>query len=181
MEILDDRTLFERTKKGDKDAFTMLYEKHKKVIWMTAWCALNNRQDAEDIVQEVFLQFWEKCGGITLEGSLRSYLCGSARNQSYNLRIKKRSQRKRNASYAGTNSLTETQKLDNDGWIEDQLLEKLAEIATKEDVSKFKEMYLERRTAPDMVGDDPLQQARLYNLLKKMRNKLAVAFVKKRD
>jgi RNA polymerase sigma-70 factor, ECF subfamily len=46
--------------RGDKDAFATLYDRFHGVLFATAYRMLNNRETSEDVLQEVFLQIWEK-------------------------------------------------------------------------------------------------------------------------
>lgn len=52
--------LLRRVGQGDKEAFAQLYEIFAGVLYTTATRVLNNPQAAEDVLQEVFVQIWEK-------------------------------------------------------------------------------------------------------------------------
>ena len=45
---------------------------------------LDMREDAEEIVQEVFVKFWEKCEHLALDSSIKSYLYRSVHNTCLN-------------------------------------------------------------------------------------------------
>lgn len=57
---LDDETLLYRIRKGQRDAFSELVDRHAKRFYAIAYRILNNKDEAEDIVQEAFLKLWEK-------------------------------------------------------------------------------------------------------------------------
>ncbi|MEM0895453.1 MAG: sigma-70 family RNA polymerase sigma factor [Verrucomicrobiota bacterium] len=45
---------------GDRVAFRHLHDRFKGVIYMTIYKVLNDHQDTEDVMQEVFAQIWQK-------------------------------------------------------------------------------------------------------------------------
>jgi RNA polymerase sigma-70 factor (ECF subfamily) len=52
--------LLRRTGEGDRRSFEQLYERFSGVLFSTAYRVLNNQQAAEDVLQDVFIQIWEK-------------------------------------------------------------------------------------------------------------------------
>jgi len=44
----------------DRRSFEMLYDRFSGVLFSTAYRVLNNREAAEDVLQDVFIQIWEK-------------------------------------------------------------------------------------------------------------------------
>lgn len=67
---------------GDETAFTALYRRHKGVVYRFALLMSGQVSVAEEVTQEVFLALLRK-GRLydPARGSLKSYLCGAARNQ----------------------------------------------------------------------------------------------------
>jgi RNA polymerase sigma-70 factor (ECF subfamily) len=57
--VLDDE-IIDRVKKGDKEAFNMLIRIYQQKIFKLAYCYLQNREDAMEIVQETFLRVYQK-------------------------------------------------------------------------------------------------------------------------
>ena len=62
----EDALLVERARKGDFDAFEALYRRHSSPVFGLALRMLQNRADAEDLLQEIFLQAYDRLG--TFEG-----------------------------------------------------------------------------------------------------------------
>ncbi len=58
MDQLSDEALLEQIKLGSKPAFKILVERYLNKIWRLSFNILNNRQDAEDVTQEVFINVW---------------------------------------------------------------------------------------------------------------------------
>ena len=48
--------LIRRSQVGDKGAFSELFHKYKNLVYKTAYLMLDNADDAEDVLQEVFVQ-----------------------------------------------------------------------------------------------------------------------------
>lgn len=57
---LDDQTLLHRIRERQHDAFSELVCRHVKRFYSIAYRILNNKDEAEDIVQEAFLKLWDK-------------------------------------------------------------------------------------------------------------------------
>jgi RNA polymerase sigma-70 factor (ECF subfamily) len=47
--------IISRSQKGDPDAFAALFEQYKNLVYKTAFLILNNADDADDILQDVFV------------------------------------------------------------------------------------------------------------------------------
>lgn len=52
--------LLKRTGEGDKQSFGELYDRYAGVLYSTAYRILNDQSAAEDVLQDVFVQIWEK-------------------------------------------------------------------------------------------------------------------------
>ena len=52
--------LLERTGRGDRVSFRQLYERYSGVLFSTAYQVLNDAAEAEDVLQDVFVQIWDK-------------------------------------------------------------------------------------------------------------------------
>jgi len=54
----DDEPIVMRVKKGDAEAFGILYERYAEAIFRYFYSPLTNRQDAEDLTEEIFMRSW---------------------------------------------------------------------------------------------------------------------------
>jgi len=52
--------LLRRVAQGDRVSFETLYDRFSGVLFSTAFRVLNNQEAAEDVLQDVFIQIWEK-------------------------------------------------------------------------------------------------------------------------
>jgi RNA polymerase sigma factor (sigma-70 family) len=67
-------SLVSRCKKGDKEAFHRLYDLHARAMLNVSMRVVNNRHDAEDILQEAFLSAFGNIGKFTGKSSFGSWL-----------------------------------------------------------------------------------------------------------
>ncbi|MGH9321780.1 MAG: RNA polymerase sigma factor [Vicinamibacteria bacterium] len=56
----EDEILVERVRRGEIEAFEQLYRRHSSAIFGLALRMLQNRADAEDMLQEIFLQAYDR-------------------------------------------------------------------------------------------------------------------------
>jgi RNA polymerase sigma-70 factor (ECF subfamily) len=52
--------LLKRVSQGDRRSFEELYDRFSGVLFSTAYRVLNNQEAAEDVLQDVFVQIWDK-------------------------------------------------------------------------------------------------------------------------
>ena len=58
----DDAQLLQRIAQQDRQAFSQLYDRYSGVLYSTTLRILNNPEEASDVLQDVFIQIWEKAG-----------------------------------------------------------------------------------------------------------------------
>jgi RNA polymerase sigma-70 factor (ECF subfamily) len=93
MDIQPDRILIDKILEGDQLAFKELVEKYQTMIINTCIGFLHDKQDAEDIAQEVFVEVFYSLGKFRKEANLSTWLYRIAVNKSLNfLRSNKRRQ-----------------------------------------------------------------------------------------
>src|SRR4051794_29106603 len=56
----DDYELLRETSRGSHDSLAALHRRYSGVLLATAFRVLNNMKDAEEVVQESFIQIWER-------------------------------------------------------------------------------------------------------------------------
>lgn len=80
----DDELLFEQVKKGDNKAFEALFHRYYGFLCAYASKILDDSDAAEEIVQDFFVEIWEKRARLTIEISIKSYLFQSVKNRCLN-------------------------------------------------------------------------------------------------
>jgi RNA polymerase sigma-70 factor (ECF subfamily) len=79
-----DQQYFSTIKTGDKKSFELLFKAYYQSLCFYAMKFLGNNNEAEEVVQDVFINIWEKRNMITNPLSVRNYLFGAVRNRSLN-------------------------------------------------------------------------------------------------
>ena len=81
----DDAELVIRLREGDEKAFECLYYRYSEKLYYFAYRYLNNAEDAEGIVQEIFLKVWIQRQNLDEKQSFNSYLFTIAKNTIFNM------------------------------------------------------------------------------------------------
>ena len=71
---MDDDQLMERTANGDEEAFGLLVQTWQRPVHAFLQRMLGNRDDADDLSQEVFLKVYAQAGRYRGQGRFRSWL-----------------------------------------------------------------------------------------------------------
>jgi RNA polymerase sigma-70 factor (ECF subfamily) len=74
-----DEELLQQMSNNNRHAFTILYRRYWEDLFITAAKALRSKEEAADVVQEVFLSLWKRRNEINIQSSLGAYLHTSVR------------------------------------------------------------------------------------------------------
>lgn len=85
MEKNEDKLILHQIAKGNKKAFDVLFNKYYQQLVRFAIGYLHNGPDAEEVVQDVMVKFWEQAPTIKIEISLLAFLYTSVRNKALNI------------------------------------------------------------------------------------------------
>ncbi|QHS61140.1 RNA polymerase sigma factor [Chitinophaga agri] len=80
--------ILQRLRKGEESALRELVDMYRPQMLMEAYYLLRDMAEAEDIVQEIFIRFWNLKEKVELKPSLQAYLIRATRNESI-IKIKK--------------------------------------------------------------------------------------------
>jgi RNA polymerase sigma-70 factor (ECF subfamily) len=69
-----DEVVIRQCQKGDREAFAVLVERHKAMLFGTAYLMTRDRQRAEDAVQEALIAIWKNIGRLRNPGGLKAWL-----------------------------------------------------------------------------------------------------------
>ena len=78
---LSDYELSGLLKSDDKAAFTEIYNRYKWVLFLHALKRIRDREQAKDIIQELFTTLWDKRHDLDLRSHLSGYLYTAVRNR----------------------------------------------------------------------------------------------------
>jgi RNA polymerase sigma-70 factor, ECF subfamily len=74
--------LIQQVGNQDRDAFSQLYDRFSSLVFTLAMRMLRGRSDAEDLLQEVFVQVWRQARGYSAErGSPEAWIINIARSR----------------------------------------------------------------------------------------------------
>ena len=86
----DDRELVRKAQQGDKDAFELLVAKHQGRVFAVAGGILRNREDVEDIAQQVFLKAYFSLKRFDQRSAFSTWLYKITVNECWDLLRKKK-------------------------------------------------------------------------------------------
>ena len=81
---IEDSILLNEIKSQNKAVFEALFKEYYLVLVKYAEGFVFNRQICEDIVQNLFIYFWENVAEINIQSSLKSYFYKSVKNRCLN-------------------------------------------------------------------------------------------------
>ena len=105
--------LIQRVANQDREAFSQLYDRFSTLVFTLAMRMLKARSDAEDLLQEVFVQVWRQARGYSAErGSPEAWIINIARSRAID---KIRSIRRMGRSFVLTDDSARAQLGENIG------------------------------------------------------------------
>ena len=79
-----DKELIKQIKKGDEQAFDILFRKYYAPLARFAKMFTKDEENADEVVQAFFVKLWEQKVKLKITSSVKSYLYTSVRNASLN-------------------------------------------------------------------------------------------------
>lgn len=80
-----DSELVTLLKTGDLSAFNEIYNRFSGLLYIYARKIIKDKEEAEDLVQDIFISFWNASKGLELKTSLSSYLYSAVRYKFFDL------------------------------------------------------------------------------------------------
>ncbi len=90
---LNEYDLITKLREGNATAFKQLFDGYSTLVYNVSYRMLQNRQDAEDVMQEVFLRAYRSLKHFRAESQLSTWLCRIAVNLSLNHQRRKKRER----------------------------------------------------------------------------------------
>ncbi len=84
---------------GDLESFEMIYRAASGLVYNVAYRIVSNRQDAEEVTQEVFLTVYHKLNSFRFQSSFKTWIYRVTANTAINYSKKNSKQRNRNVEY----------------------------------------------------------------------------------
>jgi RNA polymerase sigma-70 factor (family 1) len=76
-----DQELLSLLRESNHTAYSEIYKRYSGILYLHAYNKLRNREEAKDILQELFTNIWNRRGELKIETSLSGYLYMAIRNR----------------------------------------------------------------------------------------------------
>ena len=73
-ELVEEQAIISRAQQGDQQAFYQLYQKYHRKVYAICWRMLADKDSAEDVCQEVFVQLWQKISNFRGDSKYSTWL-----------------------------------------------------------------------------------------------------------
>jgi RNA polymerase sigma-70 factor (ECF subfamily) len=149
--------LIQQVANQDRDAFSQLYDRFSTLVFTLAMRMLRARSDAEDLLQEVFVQIWRQAKTYSAErGSPEAWIVNIARSRAID---KIRSIRRMEKSFVLTDDPARAESSDN---VESSAAESEARMAMNSALANLPET---QRKVLELAYFDGLTQTEIANRL----------------
>lgn len=88
-DLYSDDNLMQKIKEGNMFAFDALYRKYVKKLYKFAYSLVKSHEEAENVIQEVFLNLWISRNKIEKNSSVKSYIFKLTHNSAISIIRKK--------------------------------------------------------------------------------------------
>jgi len=149
--------LIQKVASQDRDAFSQLYDRFSSLVFTLAMRMLKARSDAEDLLQEVFVQIWRQAQSYSVQrGSPEAWIVNIARSRAID---KIRSIRRMEKSFVLTDDPARAESSDN---VESSAAESEARMAMNSALANLPET---QRKVLELAYFDGLTQTEIANRL----------------
>jgi RNA polymerase sigma-70 factor (ECF subfamily) len=150
--------LIQQVAQRDREAFSQLYDSCSSLVFSLAMRMLKVRSDAEDLLQEVFVQIWRQASNYSPErGSPEAWIINIARSRAID---KLRSIRRMEQSFVLTDDPARAESSDN---VENSAADSEAKIAMSSALTNLPEA---QRRVLELAYFDGLTQSEIATRLK---------------
>jgi RNA polymerase sigma-70 factor, ECF subfamily len=82
---LSEKEVLQTIQSGNESAFEMIFKAYYQPLCRYAYSFLEDKEEAEEVVQSAFITVWEKRKSLDIQTSLKSYLYRMVRNSCLNV------------------------------------------------------------------------------------------------
>lgn len=147
------------------ESFREIYNKYFKLVWFCVFRFLGNKEDADEVSDDVFVKFYERAEKTEII-NVKYYLTRSARNLSFNKLRSRKHTEELNENTAGQYVFCEGSGL----------LEKIASAANKEEIDLLCRHVLEGYTLAEIAErlGEPVNtvKSKYRRLIKRLKSEL---------
>lgn len=80
-----DQELIVRLRRGDAAAFTEIFKRYQSLLYVFAYKKIGDREEAKDLIHEMFAGVWEKRDVLHVPGDLAAYLYTVLKNRIFDI------------------------------------------------------------------------------------------------
>lgn len=136
--LSDELFIFEKMAEGDQKAFRFFFDKYYEDLCHFINTYIHNPSIAEEIVQDIFIYFWENKETLTISYSVKSYLYQATKNRSLNfIRNEKRRSRIHDRILSDSKSESEP----NDSYLDTEQLKQIISFSIQKLPPRCREIY----------------------------------------
>lgn len=177
---IEDKILIGEIKNRNRKVFEQLFYEYYPHLVRYAEGFLFDKQACHDIVQNLFIHFWEKTHQIDIQLSLKSYFYQSVKNRSLNHLRNIEVQDKHHILYLEA-MLNED---DSAGWVDQEILKKVQDaivMLPPQMGELFKQKYLFGRKVNEIAELNHISENTVKTQLKRAKDKLRMALINYRN
>lgn len=168
---VEDKILLEEIKNRNRKVFEALFYEYYPHLTRYAEGFVFDRQACEDIVQNLFIYFWENTQRIDIQLSLKSYFYQSVKNRCLNYLRDIHVQDKHKILYLEA-LLNED---DSPGWVDLEIIKKVQEAIAQlppQMAELFKQKYLFGRKYQEIADINHISENTVKTQLKRAKEKM---------
>lgn len=178
---LEDKVLLSFVQKGRTEAFRALYERYWENLYAHARAMTSCEDTAKDIVQELFVELWDKKENLDIQISLKAYLYRVIRNKVLNTYAQHKIHEKYRCSLAQYGEVGENR---TDYLLRENLVKKRIDEEISALPGKMRQIFemsrnenkTHKEIAEELNISDKTVKKQVSNALKILKSKLAYVF-----
>ncbi|ACU61269.1 RNA polymerase sigma factor [Chitinophaga pinensis] len=152
MENIEDAELLLAIKNGSEKAFGTLYKKYQRFIALKISYMFGDPGEADDIVQDVFAEYWIKKEQINVHTDCRGYLLRAAINRANNKLNKRKTDYNREQRYSRAAPPFDDPSAHKDS-LSNEVVLALDKYLPAADSNIMKQVYLEGRKQQEVADE----------------------------
>lgn len=125
--IHTDEELVFLMKEDNQAAFTILYERYWKKLVVQAYYILKTGEGAEEVVQEVFLDLWNRRAALQITHTFHTYIAAAIKYKILRRLSREKKEKERRAAWTAVEEDTTTQE-----WLDFQAMRNSLEAAVQQ-------------------------------------------------
>lgn len=178
----DDMELMALLSKGDNDAFSEIYRRYNRPLYLHAYRMLGNAEESQDVLQDIFTSLWSGRHTILLNTALSPYLFSAVRYRILNIMAHQKIQTRYLASLAtfleAGEYITEQQIQKNE--LQDLIDREIGLLPPK--MREIFELSRKKGLSHQMIAEklkisSKTVKKQVYNALFILRNKLDITYL----